>query len=318
MATGGTDKEVRGLGDGTMQWIPPFALVNESGTTIFSVTEAGAGVNAGTQYIGDTANADVTLGLTINQGTADDQILALKSSDVAHGLTTLAETDTYLSVAKVSATLGGALVSALSDGDGSGLIIRGVIGANNPTDTVPAVAFRAGKSNGTTGIADVAAAETAFQFGDSDNTDKYLTILGDGKVGIGQVAPTSLLHVVGTTNLAGAVTVTAADVSLTNGNVVVSADAANGKGIVLGPTATPASIVYAASGNIEVTPRSSFNLSLTAGNLILATGDLIITAPTTPASASATGTIGTIAWDTGFLYVCTATDTWERVAIATW
>jgi hypothetical protein len=41
-------------------------------------------------------------------------------------------------------------------------------------------------------------------------------------------------------------------------------------------------------------------------------------ATSTPAEASATGTIGTIAWDTGFIYVCTATNTWERVAIATW
>jgi hypothetical protein len=41
-------------------------------------------------------------------------------------------------------------------------------------------------------------------------------------------------------------------------------------------------------------------------------------ATSTPASASATGTAGTIAWDTGYIYVCTATDTWERVAIATW
>jgi hypothetical protein len=38
----------------------------------------------------------------------------------------------------------------------------------------------------------------------------------------------------------------------------------------------------------------------------------------TPASASATGTAGTIAWDTSYIYVCTATNTWKRVAIATW
>lgn len=37
-----------------------------------------------------------------------------------------------------------------------------------------------------------------------------------------------------------------------------------------------------------------------------------------PASASATGTAGQIAYDSGFLYVCTATNTWKRVAIATW
>jgi hypothetical protein len=38
----------------------------------------------------------------------------------------------------------------------------------------------------------------------------------------------------------------------------------------------------------------------------------------TPATAAATGTAGQIAWDTGYIYICTATDTWKRVAIATW
>lgn len=38
----------------------------------------------------------------------------------------------------------------------------------------------------------------------------------------------------------------------------------------------------------------------------------------TPSSASDTGTVGMIKWDAGYIYVCTATDTWERVAVATW
>jgi hypothetical protein len=46
-------------------------------------------------------------------------------------------------------------------------------------------------------------------------------------------------------------------------------------------------------------------------------GDLITTTKT-PASASATGTAGTIAYDADYIYVCTATDTWKRIAIATW
>lgn len=37
-----------------------------------------------------------------------------------------------------------------------------------------------------------------------------------------------------------------------------------------------------------------------------------------PASASATGTAGTITWDSNYIYVCVATNTWKRVAIATW
>ena len=46
-------------------------------------------------------------------------------------------------------------------------------------------------------------------------------------------------------------------------------------------------------------------------------GDLQLTTKT-PASAAATGTTGTIAWDADYIYICTATDTWKRVAISTW
>jgi len=47
-------------------------------------------------------------------------------------------------------------------------------------------------------------------------------------------------------------------------------------------------------------------------------GDFIVTSPTVPSTASSTGVAGTIAWDSGFIYICTATNTWKRVAIATW
>lgn len=37
-----------------------------------------------------------------------------------------------------------------------------------------------------------------------------------------------------------------------------------------------------------------------------------------PASATASGSIGEIAQDGSYLYICTAPNTWKRVAIATW
>jgi hypothetical protein len=37
-----------------------------------------------------------------------------------------------------------------------------------------------------------------------------------------------------------------------------------------------------------------------------------------PATADAAGAAGDIAHEAGFLYVCTASGTWERVATATW
>jgi hypothetical protein len=42
----------------------------------------------------------------------------------------------------------------------------------------------------------------------------------------------------------------------------------------------------------------------------------VLTAPV-PATAASTGRAGQIAYGGGFLYVCVATNTWQRVAIAT-
>jgi hypothetical protein len=47
-------------------------------------------------------------------------------------------------------------------------------------------------------------------------------------------------------------------------------------------------------------------------------GDLTLSSPTVPATAASTGVTGTVAWDSGHVYVCVATDTWKRTAIATW
>ena len=60
-------------------------------------------------------------------------------------------------------------------------------------------------------------------------------------------------------------------------------------------------------------------LNLGAGSLnISATIGLQMPLSLAPASAGATGIAGQLVCDTGFIYVCTATNTWKRVAIATW
>jgi hypothetical protein len=55
-----------------------------------------------------------------------------------------------------------------------------------------------------------------------------------------------------------------------------------------------------------------------AGNFGIVGNTLNIPVIRTPASAGASGTKGDICWDTSYIYVCVATDTWKRVAIATW
>jgi len=54
-------------------------------------------------------------GLTLNQGATDGKILTLKSSDVAHGITSIAETDTYLQIKKSVANDGGADIEGFSE-----------------------------------------------------------------------------------------------------------------------------------------------------------------------------------------------------------
>lgn len=54
------------------------------------------------------------------------------------------------------------------------------------------------------------------------------------------------------------------------------------------------------------------------GNFGITGNTLNIPVTRTPASASATGTAGDICWDSSYIYVCVATNTWKRTAIATW
>jgi hypothetical protein len=46
--------------------------------------------------------------------------------------------------------------------------------------------------------------------------------------------------------------------------------------------------------------------------------NLRMSTPTVPATSSDTGSEGQISWDSNYLYVCIATNTWKRVALATW
>jgi hypothetical protein len=39
---------------------------------------------------------------------------------------------------------------------------------------------------------------------------------------------------------------------------------------------------------------------------------------TVPATATSTGVAGQVAYASGFLYVCVATNTWRRTALSTW
>lgn len=99
-----------------------------------ATVERGRISNDGNFILGDTANANMSRGVTVNQSSFDDEIIALKSSDVAHGMTSVTETDTFGLAAKSDAVNGGLWWAGLSDaGDGPALRLAGYNGANLST-----------------------------------------------------------------------------------------------------------------------------------------------------------------------------------------
>jgi len=83
---------------------------------------------------GETAPDLSTGGLCLNQSSADTNILSLKSSDVAHGLTDVAETDTYAQIRKSDGNLGGMKIDAFKENGVQAFQVR-AIGAGTPDTT---------------------------------------------------------------------------------------------------------------------------------------------------------------------------------------
>lgn len=148
-----------------------------------------------TLFVNDTANANMTMGITINQGAADDEAFALKSSDVAHGITDVAETDTYLRVIKHTAASGGVVISGLTEAT-TGFDIQGIGVADDTTkstNAIGAVNIDGYKKNGTSAgacgtdanlvvIRNASVARFIFDAEGSGHADVEWTTYSDGRV----------------------------------------------------------------------------------------------------------------------------------------
>ncbi len=79
-------------------------------------------------------------------------------------------------------------------------------------------------------------------------------------------------------------------------------------------------IAYANDNVIVGTNGGKFGLGATSPTAALDINSDILRLRTakTPASASASGNTGDMAWDANYFYICIATNTWERTAHATW
>jgi hypothetical protein len=101
--------------------------------------------------INETENGEQTVGITINQGSNDDEIMSLKSSEVAHGITNITETDTWFYAQKLSGGDGGANLVGLVDDATSAISVTGISISDDTTKTTSArgvVEARAYKKDG--------------------------------------------------------------------------------------------------------------------------------------------------------------------------
>jgi hypothetical protein len=90
-------------------------------------------------FINDTSNANMTVGLTINQGANDNEILTFKSSDVAHTATSLTEADTFGFVQKANANQGGLHVVGIRDVGNRGVLLEGLDVTSDTTKSTAGV-----------------------------------------------------------------------------------------------------------------------------------------------------------------------------------
>ena len=162
-----------------------FAINTNSNSS--TLTERFRIDSAGTAYIGDTANTGMTVGLTINQGANDDQILAFKSSDVGHSMTDLTgvgDDDTYGRFGKVTSDGGGLGIDGYKDADGGGngaARLRGTLGEAAETDdtsTSAAIVMIDAAIKSGDGRGAVASTGNAISLG--NNGTLRLLIKGDG------------------------------------------------------------------------------------------------------------------------------------------
>ena len=171
---------VKGAADTTATQV--LRLQNDSDVQTFNVTNSGI-----VQIYDDTANAKMSHGLTINQAAQDSEILAFKSSDVAHAMTDFEEADTWGRIAKTNGGAGGLGIRGFRDADSGAqeaVALEGILGeaalTTDSTSTGAVVQIVGAVTDGSAGATTVANGGNLFSV--QNWGVQRVIIKGDGTV----------------------------------------------------------------------------------------------------------------------------------------
>ena len=326
----GTGNAIR-VEDSTSPDVTPFIITNGGDLLVGHNAQIQTDNDSGTLFtpkhqIHGTSEAGSTLGLyTWNSTTTNGpHIVFSKSSSGTIGTRTVVTSGT---------DLGGIVFNG---DDGVGFTIAAEILA---------------EVDGTAGVGDMPGRIVFLTTADGANTvTERMRITSAGSVGIGTTTPRSKVHIYGTGQSTGNITDAGSQDAFLRVSDSGSA-AGSGGGIVfasiqsddtgaVGMAAIKGSLVNGEGNTIGDLVFSTRNLTgdtaltermrLTySGYLGIATSaptqrldindsSIRIRTPNTPASATTTGNPGQIAWDTNYVYVCVAANTWKRAALSTW
>ena len=182
------------------------------------------------------------------------------------------------------------------------------------TAALPGLAFD-GDPN--TGLFSAGADQVAI----STNGTERMRLDSSGRLGIGTTTVGDLLHLNGGDFRISANSTQYHKIAYSSNNFLFTANA--------GQANQDSSFVFSSSisggavterARLDPFGRLLLGTSSDSGGALLQVNDnrIRIATAKTPSSASDTGTAGEICWDSSYIYVCTATDTWKRAALSTW
>ena len=319
------------LPDGT-EGAPSISFLSDSNATgLFRSGTNELGFTAAGSYVAKVTTA----GFQVGTGTAAAQ-LHLFSTDTTDQVI-IENTDTGADNAP-DVVLYRNSASAANDDDLGNLVYRGQCNINLPHDYAAIVADIKDNTHGSH------EGSLNLQTAVAGTLTTRLRLHG-ANIGIGETTPLYPLHITESSNDTGlfieskeVIGTSAAEIVLyhhRNNAAGVAADVisalifqgndddgttpspveyARVEGAIVDPTAG------AEDGKIDLKVMTAGTLTsqaaITSANVTLGVRPVLPTH--TPASATATGTAGEVAWDANYIYICTATNTWKRVAVSTW